>query len=176
MVASAGGLPRLQWQTGAAAVDAVPLPRPRPLDLGLAQVDRRDTTASLPAVITGGDDELPVSQVLAYAPEAGLTRNDGVLSRALANDQPALETLVEPSEVPLTLLAAAMVQYTPELRHPEIAGWRSMIAPAQTAVTFGFGRDLNEAPTTRFSGPAVVVIPSIAIGRSAAGSRLTGVN
>jgi uncharacterized protein YcbK (DUF882 family) len=167
MVASAGGpLPKLQWQTGPAAADAVPLPRPRPLDLGIAEIDRRETTASLPSVITGAGDEQPRT-VLAYAPEAGgLTRNDATLPQnsvpVRAASTPPLDTLDQP--VPASLFAAPMVQYSGELRQPDLASWRSLIQPARAAVAFRFGRDL-EAPTTRFAGPAVVALRVVAFAR-----------
>ena len=168
VLASAGAIPKLQWQTGPAAVEAAPLPRPRPLDLGVAQIDRRETTASLPAVITGRDNP-PPTQVLAYAPEAGgLTRSDGVLSqnpvRAQSGNKPALGTLNE-QPVSISLYSPAMVQYSGELRQPDLGSWRSLMQPAKTTVAFGFGHSLAEAPATRFAGPAVVALRVVAFAR-----------
>jgi uncharacterized protein YcbK (DUF882 family) len=169
MIASAGAMPKLQWQTGPAGTEAVPLPRPRPLDLGLAQIDRRETTASLPTVITGRDNP-PATQVLAYAPEAGgLTKNDGVPSqnavRAETAEEPALNTLIEQPAVSTSLYAPAMVQYSGELKQPDLGSWRTLLQPAKTAVAFGFGHNLAEAPATRFAGPAVVALRVVAFAR-----------
>ena len=169
VLASAGAMPNLRWQTGpAAAAEAVPLPRPRPLDLGLAQIDRRETTASLPALITGRDNP-PATQVLAYAPEAGgLARSDGVMSqnpvRADSGNKPVLGSLIE-QPVSTSLYAPAMVQYSAELRQPDVGSLRSLMQPAKTAVAFGFGHHLAEAPATRFAGPAVVALRVVAFAR-----------
>lgn len=166
MLASAGGMPRLQWQTGLGATEAVPLPRPRPLDLGLAQIERRDTTASLPAVITGRDNP-PATQVLAYAPEAGgLTRNDGIVPQnSVRADSGDTLTLIEQPAVSTSLYAPAMVQYNAELRQPDLGSWRSLMQPVQATVAFGFGHNVLEAPATRFAGPAVVALRVVAFAR-----------
>jgi hypothetical protein len=58
-----------------------------------------------------------------------------------------------------------MVQYSAELRQPDLGNWRSLMQPVQATVAFGFGHNVLEAPATRFSGPAVVALRVVAFAR-----------
>ena len=84
--------------------------------------------------------------------------------RADSGNKPVLGSLIE-QPVSTSLYAPAMVQYSAELRQPDVGSLRSLMQPAKTAVAFGFGHNLAEAPATRFAGPAVVALRVVAFAR-----------
>jgi uncharacterized protein YcbK (DUF882 family) len=173
MVASLGstGLP----------AEAVPLPRPRPFEMANLQPDRREITGSLPQIITGARDDGLASPTLAYAPTAGVLTDDAVMPPATPAPRATRPVVAsqdvpnaDAAQAPGSLLTASMVQYAADLSHPDLASWRSLVAPARAAVATRFGNDLADAPVTaRFSGPAVVRLRVVAFDRGA--GILTGV-
>jgi hypothetical protein len=164
------------WQTGPAGivssgvvVASVPLPRPRPAEL--------EVTAALPEAIVGrsAPDEQRIA--LAYAPADGLgVTRPPVPTRAVLSAVVAAP-LRRHRPQPDPLLGTEMVQFVPDLYHPNLHDARGLIETARAAVRITFDQEHGLAPTpTRFAGPAIAAVPVVAFDRGAIGSRFAKTN
>lgn len=143
---------------------AMPLPSPRPRDLG-------DVTAS---VSRGG-------QVLAYAaPADRIVPPFGPIPATHARIMELPDTARPPQAIratqeyadaalaPLSLYSARGMEFMGDLQHPDLYSLRGLTAPARVALNVQFSGGSVAAPSaTGFSGRSVVALHTLAFDRGA---------
>jgi hypothetical protein len=142
----------------------LPMPAPRPRDLG-------DLTASIPGGTRAlGYAAAPARDLPGFGPIPGThTRIMELPDRARQPQRMhASHGDADASRPPLSLFSMRGVEFVAELYEPDLYSLRSLVEPVRAAINMRFADGAVEAPTTaRFTGAAVVALQTLAFDRGA---------
>jgi uncharacterized protein YcbK (DUF882 family) len=168
VLASLGSTPSrlpVARSTAAAALDStLPMPSPRPRDLG-------DMTASVPAGTRAlGYAAAPARDIAPFGPIPGTHTRIMELPDRVRQPQTmhAAYGQADAANAPAALYSMRGVEFTGELHEPDLYSLRGLMEPVRAAIRVRFTEGYAEAPSTaRFVGPAVVAVQTIAFDRGA---------
>jgi uncharacterized protein YcbK (DUF882 family) len=168
VLASLGSTPSrmpVARSTAAAALDStLPMPSPRPRDLG-------DMTASVPAGTRAlGYAAAPARDRAPFGPIPGTHTRIMELPDRVRQPQTmhAAYGQADAANAPAALYSMRGMEFTGELHEPDLYSLRGLMEPVRAAIRVRFTEGYAEAPSTaRFVGPAVVALQTIAFDRGA---------
>jgi uncharacterized protein YcbK (DUF882 family) len=151
--------------TAAAALDStLPMPSPRPRDLG-------DMTASVPAGTRAlGYASAPARDLAPFGPIPGTHTRIMELPDRVRQPQTmhAAYGQADAANAPSELYSMRGVEFTGELHEPDLYSLRGLMEPVRAAIRVRFTEGYAETPSTaRFVGPAVVALQTVAFDRGA---------
>ena len=152
--------------TRTAALDrsGLPMPSPRPRDLG-------DVTATVPVGTRAlGYAAAPERDLPAFGPIPGTHTRIMELPDHARQPQRmhAAHGEADASHPPSSLFSMRGVEFVAELYEPDLYSLRSLVEPVRAAINMRFADGAVEAPTTaRFTGAAVVALQTLAFDRGA---------